>query len=354
MGIYSTTGSMNVGMNEAYATPYGALQMALDAKQNDLALFESLIVRDIQEATAIANNDGYMLEEVQVLTENAISNAWDKVIALLGKIGAKIKAIFAKVITKLNMLFTKDNAALLKEHSKNFYGKDYSDLKIKNFRAIKIFVDKAGITGNGSNLCDVDVFKTIDPYKGIDGSDIETVRKNTLKVDNFLAKALGKTSGEYTPSEFREELDDRAWDTATTEIGLNSTQQNFITQILSGKKTISEIKKGQSDIEKSLRDLMREAEKEQKNNLEDKERNDEKDLTLAKINRHITEINNAQSACGTAFSAIIGITKAQIAQSRRVFMMCVNYTPKVESAMLEAVGAVAEEEVLEYFEDYED
>lgn len=348
MGIYSTDYSDNsVIANEAYATSFGAMQMVVEAKENDLAMFNALIGRDLEEAAANASGNTAVMEQVEVLTEGAINNIWLKVVELAKKIAAKVAAIFEKFITKLAMLFTRDNATLIKKYQDKFLGKDLTKMAVKGYRKPKT----TNLTDD--SILQVNAFKDIDYSKFAAKTDVDDIRKATRTAGNLLSETIGSSKEDITTVEYNEEAEKKFFEDKKDVDGIDKSEMNDIVTILSGKKILADVKKKKTDILSALTKIQKAAESKKKEEakLED---NDDRTIALAKVNAHISEISAAQSAVGVAFTTWNRCIKAAISQARRVFTMGVSYTPKTEATLLAAFGEAAEIEVEAFFDDLED
>lgn len=360
MGIYSNNstylGEDSYVANESYATADGALRLMVECQQNDLMLFNHVIGMDFQEAAAYASNDEYMMESVQYLQEASAEGIWQSFINLVQKVAAKIKAIFEKFIAKLTALFTKDTAQLVKKYGSKFDSNDLSHMAVKGYKPL------LNIT---NDPVDINTFKSLKPTDFNSYNDNSEISKNIRKTEVFLANCVGKsdTSSSYSTSDFSEDLEKKMFEIATDREGAVDKDRNNILSLLRDTKVIKTVENKKKDCLKKLKELEKDAVDEEKkvedahkkgnlyNTGEASDDSKAKGLETARAHAAITELNNATSACTTAFSVWTKFIKKAIAQSKRVFVMGATYVPQHNSSYFQAYGEVLEEEVLDYFDE---
>jgi len=126
---YDNIGDIDVIANEAYDDISGAYALLEDNARNEQAMFEALIVFDIEEARCkhgIVSESAY-----EVMTEGAISNIWEKIKSFVKKVWEKIKGIFIHFMTKLNSYIMKDGKAFVAKYKKYVTTKEFSKFKYK-------------------------------------------------------------------------------------------------------------------------------------------------------------------------------------------------------------------------------
>lgn len=359
MGIYSMNRTVlsenDFIADESYANAFGAYRMMIEAKNNDLTLFNNVIQLDFQEAYANISGDEALMESVIALQEAGAAGIWQSLIDLLKKIGNKIKAIFDKFIAKLNGMFTKDTKALLKKYESKFSSAYLSKMSLKGYKPI---LDSEPMDYNVFNTNFIKD-KVADITNKTSSDDISKATSGNGRELDFLTNCLkGSERPKFTSSsDFRDYLDKKMFGMATDAEGAVAKDKDKILEVLRNNKIISQTEKDKNKILKDIKELIREyesqkkeAEKAEVGTGDGKVSQDDKNLNLAKANASVIVAQNAQSAVTTAFSAYSQNLKSLIAQCKKALVAGATFQPKGEASELwEAQLDVVEEEVLLYF-----
>ena len=121
MGLFTNNESYNeyeVPVVEGYAGIDGRVSIMMEAYADDMNFFKELIGNDVAEVNAMREG-----ADLEVLAENAVTNAFTKLKEMIKKVWAKIKALFEAFIARVTGFVAKDGKA---------YDKKYKALALKN------------------------------------------------------------------------------------------------------------------------------------------------------------------------------------------------------------------------------
>lgn len=362
MGIYSTNRS-SLGMyssdevvaNENYVGAVGAMQMVIEATQNDHAIFESVLTADFMEAMAIREG-----AEVEIVTEASIGGFFEKIKELVKKAWEKIKGLFATFMAKINNVVIRDNKKFVDKYKKEVLTKNLSKMKYK--------WSEPKSAGMGTLLTAVDTYSSGVCSDMFSATTEEDVKKITDRVDDgdYLEDLLGAAVGQSstTLAEFSKEAHDACFDDIDEEEGLDSARLTDIMQILTNSsKVLNELKKANTAVDKAFNKVLKEIDKNRNAIIktipgkdETAAQKDAKNLNLTRANGATKVVNAFATASSKISSSIITEIKFHITQCRRVFAQAAAFNAKAvkENAILvEAAGDQAEWEVESSFNDFE-
>lgn len=192
--IYSTNrttslGEMTIDVNESYFGA-GAFTFMQECAQDELAMFETAIKSDIDEA--IIGESSY---ELTALNEGFVEKAMTKIKELMKKFMAWIEAVTRSAIAKLSQLLVRDNGKFVKIARKQL-------AKMKNMDKFKFKGKYLKIAGSVSNLekeTDMaDELFAITKKEIVTETDVEKAEKikediNKLSVSDFMEAVTGET-----------------------------------------------------------------------------------------------------------------------------------------------------------------
>lgn len=134
MGYYTTgtnriTGTEELVANENYVGSVGASTIVIESIQNDMALFEALLMNDFTEVSMIKESAGE--EEIMSLLEASGAGFIDRIKEALKKIWEKIKGLIKSFITNLMSVVIRDNKTFVNKYKQEVLRKDLSKMKYK-------------------------------------------------------------------------------------------------------------------------------------------------------------------------------------------------------------------------------
>ena len=382
MGIFSTNryGSVDTDVvieaAEGYHGEIGAAIAMIEGYQNDMALFNGIIMTDFQESALI--HEGASAEEVYVLQEGALSGAWEKIKQFFKKLGEKIKGIFHAFIAKMDSVFMKDANAFYKKYIKDInQKKSWKDFKCK-VKPVKVNTGEVALgfdDGNGVKSLSIQE----GDKKALDNWDSEIEYEKV--VAGYVSKLAGK--GIQNSTEFKKEYMETIFDDEEVKDDWNSSDitGGYVGTFLKDKETLKTIEKANKETEKAIKNIIAAIEKEQ-SDLAKIDRTEYSKIvdgksTVAGVKRtsSYTSDKEAKHVAGDgivdrsegsldSYSVKVNLThkKATViqevfnayaaasveaykeccAQARRVFAAAVAFSPKNENAELAAaIGDVA-------------
>ncbi|MBP5595861.1 MAG: hypothetical protein J6Y02_10810 [Pseudobutyrivibrio sp.] len=137
MGIFSTNRYNSAESNnqmmfeaaEGYHGDIGFAIAAIESYQNDMAIFNGVISSDFQEATLV--HEGASADEVYILQEGVLSNAWEKIKEFFKKLWEKIKGIFKAFFAKAEGALSKDTKSFYNKYEEAINKKNLADFEVK-------------------------------------------------------------------------------------------------------------------------------------------------------------------------------------------------------------------------------
>lgn len=122
MGVYSSNrcqsiGNIQVEAAEGYHGEVGVQLAMIEGYQNDLALFDGVMMNDFKEAGMI--NEGATVEEVITVQEGALGGFLEKIKEFFIKLWEKIKGIFQSFMAKFDSVVMKDSKAFHDKYSQS-------------------------------------------------------------------------------------------------------------------------------------------------------------------------------------------------------------------------------------------
>ena len=392
MGFYDNNRHIALGSNiefdllEGYCGAAGAAMAALEGQYNSMAIFESAIASDFQEAMALKEG-----QDIEALQEAGIKGMFEAIINFLKKLGDKIKSLFTKFIAKMESYMKKDTKAFVEKYRAQVNKK-------ANFKDMKAKFSKPLITNGHAYIWNKDYIinhLNITDYESNPDKDDDTYDADD-QIDKFLTTSLnGKSTSR---KEFHNDLHDLMYDTEEIKDDWNLGDINDVmSRLVDADKAISNLKSKndslQTQIKKIIADISKDQSKVSTAKFEtdgngkssiakrhgaafdgnkkyvqtdnpkmyhisqsndkagfDKDRN-KVQIMLANMQKRA---NAHQTAILTYCSGVMAEAKWGLAQDRRIFAQAVGYSPKNESALLaEAMGDVAQWECESYFEEAE-
>lgn len=387
MGLFgrnatSLGGHYDVVANENYRGVDGALVALTEGYVNDQAIFEAVIGQDFAEAYALSEGC-----ELELVTESALSGAFDKLRAFVKKIWEKVKGLIKSFMTKLNGVIIRDNKKFVEKYKKEVTTKNLSKMKYKwcepNQNAFNTLGNATkDYESQTINQLDKVLIKFVNAEKVNDEIDDGTMEENFL--GHFTNSNTDKES-------FDKDIHEACFDTESEEEGLSGTRVTYLMNTLVGSSKAKEaIDNTQKDSDKFFNNLLKNIDKAQSNvqknigtgkdsvngtvdsiKVNDKRAYFKDGNASSKYNTEAgaTNINEQlslahrivslmQSCYTKGITALMRETKFEIKQARSVFAKAAAYRATNESmysdyTYLDAVAESAGFDVESSFEDYE-
>ena len=393
MGFYDNNRHTALGSNiefdllEGYCGAAGAAMAALEGQYNNMAIFESAIASDFQEAIALKEG-----QDIEALQEAGIKGMFEAIINFLKKLGDKIKSLFTKFIAKMESYMKKDTKAFVEKYRTQVNKKaNFKDMKAKFSKPLNTGSGHAYVWGKDYEL-DLkikDLFVNDSVYNGARDDDNFDMSD---EIDRCLSTALGNST---TKKEFQNDLHDLMYDTEEIKDDWNLNDiNNVMSRLVDADKAISNLKSKNDSLQNQIKKIIANISKQQTSIATAKydSKNDSLDIDarsytlktkgnkkyeIEKGGQYSTSVtkdtfdkhrgtlqialanmqkraNAHQTAILTYCSGVMAEAKWGLAQDRRIFAQAVGYSPKNESALLaEAMGDVAQWECESYFEEAE-
>ena len=187
MGIYSGSnnffGSRNYDIEPAQGYDDGAISaqvVMIENVQNQMAMFDGVILSDIHEATMRIN--GVSEEEINAYTEGFIGDMFSKIKEMFKKVWSKIKAIFQGFIARLEAQFGKNNKQFVEKYRNTVLTKDLTDFEPKHRPR-----------------------KTSNAYPSFEG--VVTILNPNLNTGKWISKTADQIQKDYDDFDEEKELD---------------------------------------------------------------------------------------------------------------------------------------------------
>lgn len=387
MGLFgrnatSLGGHYDVVANENYRGVDGALVALTEGYVNDQAIFEAVIGQDFAEAYALSEGC-----ELELVTESALSGAFDKLRAFVKKIWEKVKGLIKSFMTKLNGVIIRDNKKFVEKYKKEVTTKNLSKMKYKwcepNQNAFNTL-------GNATKDYESQTINQLDKVliKFVNAEKVNNEIDDGTMEENFLGHF---TNGNTDKESFDKDIHEACFDTESEEEGLSGTRVTYLMNTLVGSSKAKEaIDNTQKDSDKFFNNLLKNIDKAQSNvqknigtgkdsisgTVDSIKVNDKRtyfkdgnasskyntEAGATKINEQLSlahRIVSLMQSCYTkGITALMRETKFEIKQARSVFAKAAAYRATNESmysdyTYLDAVAESAGFDVESSFEDYE-
>jgi len=336
----STSLASNIPAAVGYSDGCGAVRALIDIEQNRHSFVEAMMKMDYEE---IQMRKSGSLNEAAITTlhEGALRDIWAKIVEMVKKFLAKIKAIFGSFIAKLSSLWMKD---------KDYVKKYKKDIMYESSRFNKMPVKWRKFNGSEqlievANTIDEFPKDSLDNYASYYKDDADDRKKECLKA------IVGHDK--FDPDSLKQDMfdavfqDDSATDYDFEDLGINIPKllnyvENFGTSI---KKFDNNVKKSETN----LNNLIKEAERKQKsasdNAMGEKGEDAAKNEANDKASHIITVLSDFQQLYLEAVSTGREIVVIAYKQAKAVVvkMAAAGRTKKYEFANV--LAEMAEDEV---------
>lgn len=323
MPIYarnSLGSNVKITANENYS--YADMGRILsECVQNDMTLFNAVLLNDFKENTAI--REGTMVSsELTSFREFSVKEAWAGLKKKLQKLWEKIKGVFRQVYAKLTVWFVRHGKAFVAANRKILANKKGLDsCKIPVYIKVKNNADFSKIAGD---ICDR-ASKFIEANS--EGSSTETS-------DEYVNTLLRGTinASDATPENYSEKFKDYALEevknTTWSDVKKTESLEDLFGTISTGGKEMRKLKKLERDTDSAIKKVISSLKKAEG---DDKEAN--------------KKYTNASKAC-SAYERAVTITtrccisaiRSRIGNARQIVGKLVAYSPNTENAIYEEMA----------------
>ena len=315
--------NVKITANENYS--YADMGRILsECVQNDMTLFNAVLLNDFKENTAI--REGTMVSsELTSFREFSIKEAWGGLKKKLQKLWEKIKGVFRTVYAKLTVWLVRNGKAFVALHRKTLANKTgLGNCKIPKYKKRKAGFKPEEIpgklTGQATNFANLD-FKN-------------SYAVGTKSVDEELKWMLGNTGvgKDVTPDNYEEAFMKAAFEDVTdakfSELGVKV--EELFNNITTKSKSIKDLKTAERNADKAIKSAISSLDKaaKEEQNKEQQDMYKSASMKCSAFERAIT----ITTRC--AIKAI----RTGVAQDRQVIGKLVAYSPKAENAVLEEMA----------------
>lgn len=252
MPIYarnSLGSNVHITANENYS--YADMGRILsECVQNDMTLFNAVLMNDFRESTAI--REGTMVSsELTSFREFSIKEAWGGLKKKLQKLWEKIKGVFRQVYAKLTVWLVRNGKAFVAMHRKTLLSKTGLD----SCKIPKVLVPKNDKFDEPVKSLTRDARFYIAGAKSgeVGGSDDATSRTN-----EFLGKAITGATADNIATKFKEwafkEETNTTWGSIKGSFG---GVEGLFTTITARSDAIKKLKKSEKEVDKSIKEVMK-------------------------------------------------------------------------------------------------
>lgn len=361
MGVYTADRTMlseaaNIPADTRYYHESNIGLMLVEAQQNDLSIFDAVIRSDISSALRI--KEGSLLEsEISALNEGVASGIKNRIVEMLKKFFAKVRALFDSFIAKLTSIIVVDGKKFVKMNEKRVNTAHLNEIKVDyrkpnhvNFLACigssVMFYEKYMLPANYMNMTE-DQIK--DRSEKADDSDDGVAA-------TMYGKAVGK--GPISRKEFNEEIVDYCFDDET-EVTVGSIFSEVKDAIINGRKNIDTMKKTKNTLLKAIdkqinsyNKLVKEVNKIGNSKDADANLAKETSTVASAYNLAAHELNCSHSAISNIMAGLMKCSKMEITQARRCYAKACTSPKKEDAELSDMIAEAAAFDVEQEFEGF--
>ena len=235
---------------------YSAQQAMIEAKRNEMLIFEAALLADVEEAYMVHNEVDQ--EEINAYTENVLTDMLDKIKEFLMKVWEKIKAIFKGWMAKLDNVMGKSNKEFVNKYRKVVMSKDLTDMTVK-WRKPK----------DGKNLGNIHEFETSGLMSNLSTKTHYNDAQSKLDKwdeDDELCKILvcALTANSLSDSkDFEKDFIDEYLEDEEEDDTVGNNINGIMAELLTFKDTKKGIDRTHKSLEKAIKSMVKEIEKDQ-------------------------------------------------------------------------------------------
>ena len=276
MGIYTGTlfndySTLTVDAAEGYEDGDLSAQVAMiEGYENNLKLFEGGIVSDIQEAAMQINGvDSY---EIISFNENVLTDMLGKIKSMLMKLWAKIKAIFKGFMARVDSVFMKSGKSLVNKYKSVILKKDMTDFEAKWRKPKDSSYNISNSIGEFKQLSGKEV--SLDMADHIDDPKAELEKWDDDKVQETILKQTIKGGKTIDLAEYEKDFMDSLFEDEDVDDKIDI--DNIMTELTTFKDTKRGCEKANKSLDKSIKDMVKQIEKDQSEFIKERPGLDEK------------------------------------------------------------------------------
>lgn len=358
MGLYSNNrtslSKYEISASGNYVGESGMATLMYEATQEDMKFFDLIIANDFREATLVVGDNGYVTESTQeIITEGAaetLKKAWDKFVAFIKSIIAKIKSIFKSLFVKIESVFCKDSKAFAEKYKDVILDKNLKDMKYKWGDSSKFGDILSGDSTKVEFTKDIktEMSKTAD-FSSVHGKSYDDYSKRAEEITDDLYKTLSKYDDK---DEMRTKMfEDEIGTIEELDTGADKKRNDVYHLLVNGTKLLAKLKDDEAKITKAYEDLLKTVESEQKE-IKTKSLSEDKNIAegakkrLVVLNTRKSVATTAQTVALDEVSIKLEIAKKQLSLCKAFWAKAAAYREVVHnSALFDAIDEAVEYEV---------
>ena len=326
MPIYarnSLGSDMKVTANENYS--YADMGRILsECVQNDMTLFNAVLLNDFKESTAI--REGTMVSsELTAFREFSVKEAWGGLKKKLQKLWEKIKGVFRQVYAKLTVWLVRNGKAFVAMHRKTLLSKAGLDA----CKLPKVLVPQQAELDKPVK----DLTREARTYiAGAASGKFGESDDATARTNEFLGKAISGATAENIGSKFKEwafkEQTNTTWGSVKGSFG---GVEGLFTTITAKSDAIKNLNKAEKEIYKSIKEVMK--------TIDDGAKKEGIAEAQSKAYKGASAGCSAYERAITLLTrATIQAVKTNVSQARMIVGKLVAYGPNKENAIYEEMA----------------
>lgn len=333
-------GNYVIAANESYGTE-DIGRILIENEQNDMAIFNAVLKSDLHEIRA--RQEGTLLEsEIQALSENAVKDLFNTIIAKLKKFWAKLKGVFQKAYAMITAYVIRNGKAFITANKKAL-----ADLKDDVELKGEMYVPEGGLKRIDQEMAALGAHATVkvirdDVVAKMDrGSSASEITKAAIK--HFIKDYNeDKTVYEFLKDKYYK----KATNPTLAQCGGKVELQGLL---LDGTKSIKALKKEEKKFEAQMKTSIKELENAARK-VADTAEGEAKEAAAKEANFYKTASTAFTNGMSVTMKASIKLVKFQLAQARIALAKAIGASVKMESTLLESMIMEAAEGI----EDMED
>lgn len=360
MGVYTADRTMlseaaNIPADLKYCHESNIGLMLVEAQQNDLSIFDAVIRSDISSALRI--KEGSLLEsEISTLTEGVVTNIKNRIVELLKKFFAKVRALFDAFIAKLTSVIAIDGKKFIKMNEKRVNTAHLNEIKVDYRKPKYKFGECAAKVSTY-----YDDFMHPAKYMNLTDDQIKDRNENANDADDGIAATMyGKAieSGPVSRKEFNSEIVDYCFG-SEEEVTVGSIFSEIKDSIINGRKNLDAMKKTKNTLLKAIdkqitayNKLVKETNKTGNHKDTDAELAKEMSTLASAYNLAAHELNCAHSAVSNIIAGLMKCSKMEVSQARRCYAKACTSPKKEDAELSDMIAEAAEFDVEQEFESF--
>lgn len=379
MGIYTqginrVTGYEELSVAEGYEGEMGLYQIALENIQNDMALFEAVLISDFNEVAAM--NEGAETD-VQIYVESTGMGFLEKIKKYLKMAYEKVKGLIKSFITNLTNVVIRDNKKFVEKYRNEVLKKDLAKMKFKWAMCKENKDSVIPKVLNPGELIDRTMTKAEkEDSLAVTVQDLNTVISNggyeklgdmiqDAKSEETKNKLLTNTFGfKVQHNTLLKDVIDALYNEKDEHEGLSSALLSNIMSVLTeSKTTLKNLNDANKNVDKLYNKRLKviddfrkkfsnmvpsggstSAKNSDGNDKDVKVSSDEANNVVKYSNYMYASVQTEQDVVSKTLGTSLNIIKSKIKESRSLFARAAAYNPKAANEDTELLDAVEDDE----------